>query len=135
MPGGISEPIGLLAFPTIKGAGYSLFALYLNKCFPDSPKNIVVVGISRMLLGFIFGLLLALVSFPFVFETGLGFLFYFFGLVPIRGLEWWLTIRAFYGARTFQEAKKPVLFGVICSFLLDIPALLGLVFASGFWIC
>jgi hypothetical protein len=138
MPGGFSEPSGLLAFPAIKAVGYSAFAIYLNKAFPNNPRNVVIVGISRMLLGLAFGTALAFLSFPFVFVYGLGFVVYLIGLVPVRILEWWIIIKGFYGFERpleWAELKKPILFGVITSFLLDVPALTGLVYAASFWIC
>ncbi|MEO7658999.1 MAG: hypothetical protein ABIV48_05235, partial [Pyrinomonadaceae bacterium] len=82
MPGGITEPLGPLAFPVIKTIGYTAFALYLNKCFPERPRNILMGGFSRMVLGLAIGTALALVSFPFVFVFGIGFLVYLIGLIP-----------------------------------------------------
>lgn len=96
MPGGFTEPLGLLAFPAIKLAGYAAFALYLNKVFPDKPRNVLLVGASRMLLGLAFGTLLAFLSFPFVFVFGIGVLIYIVGLIPVRMLEWWILIKGFY---------------------------------------
>lgn len=138
MPGGISEPIGLLAFPAIKLVGYTAFAIYLNQKFPDNKRNIFLVGFSRMLLGLAFGTALAFLSFPFVFVFGLGIFIYIVGLIPIRVLEWWLIIKGFYNTDpplNFSDVKDSITLGVITSFLLDIPALFGLVHAANFWIC
>ncbi len=134
MPGGLTEPLGLLAFPAIKAAGYTAFAIYLNRVFPNNPRNIFAVGFSRMLLGLGFGTLLAFLSFPF----GIGVLIYIAGLIPIRILEWWILIKGFYSFdRPLERSElvKPVTLGVLTSFLLDIPALTGLVYAADFWIC
>lgn len=138
MPGGITEPLGLIAFPAIKAAGYTAFAFYLNNRFPDKAKNVFIVGISRMLLGLAFGTLLAFLSFPFVFVFGIGLLIYLVGLIPVRVLEWWIIIRGFYSfdrPLKWPDLKEPIFLGVITSFLLDIPALTGLVYAADFWIC
>lgn len=138
MPGGITEPLGLIAFPAIKAAGYTAFAIYLNNRFPDKAKNVFIVGISRMLLGLAFGTLLAFLSFPFVFVFGIGLLIYLVGLIPVRVLEWWIIIRGFYSfdrPLKWPDLKEPIFLGVITSFLLDIPALTGLVYAADFWIC
>lgn len=135
MPGGFSEPLGLLAFPLIKAGGYAAFAIYLNRHFPDSTRNIAYVGMSRMLIGLVFGTVLALLSFPFVFVSGLGLLIYIFGLIPVRCLEWWIIIRIFYGSKPWNEVKVPITFGTIWSFVLDIPALIGAVYTASFWIC
>ena len=138
MPGGLSEPLGLIAFPAIKAAGYTAFAIYLNRKFPNNPRNIFAVGLSRMLLGLGFGILLAFLSFPFVFVFGIGVLIYIIGLIPVRILEWWITIKSFYSLDqplSWSEMSAPITLGVVTSFLLDIPALIGLVYAANFWIC
>ena len=138
MPGGFSEPIGLLAFPAIKAAGYTLYALYLNSIYKDRPRNIFVVGISRMFLGLLFGTALAFLSFPFVFVFGIGIFVYLFGLIPVRVLEWYILIKGFYFAdrkAEWSEIKNSVWLGVLTSFILDIPAIMGLVASAGFWIC
>jgi len=138
MPGGITEPLGLIAFPAIKAAGYTAFAIYLNNRFPDKTRNVFIVGISRMLLGLAFGTVLAFLSFPFVFVFGIGLLIYLVGLNPVRVLEWWIIIRGFYSydrPLKWPDLKEPIVLGVITSFLLDIPALTGLVYAADFWIC
>ncbi len=137
MPGGFTESLGLLAFPAIKLAGYSAFALYLNSIFPNATRNILYVGLSRMLLGLCFGTALAFLSFPFIFVGGLGFFVYIFGLIPVRLLEWYIIIKGFYGPGTVEnnELRKPMWLGVLASFLLDIPALVGVFTAGGFWIC
>jgi hypothetical protein len=138
MPGGISGPLGLLAFPVIKAIGYTAFAVYLNRVFSTRPRNVFAVGIVRTLLGLGFGTILAFLSFPFVFVFGIGLLIYLAGLLPVRVLEWWIILRGFYGGDpplVWAEAKKPIFLGVSTSFLLDIPALTGLVYAADFWIC
>ena len=137
MPGGFGEPLGLLAFPAIKFVGYTAYAIYLNRVFPH-PRNIFAVGATRMLLGLIFGTALAMISFPFAFIGGaLGFLIYLVGLIPVRLLEWYITFKAFYLAagETAPGMKRAMWTGVLVSFLLDIPAIVGLVTATGFWIC
>ena len=138
MPGGFTQPLGLLAFPAIKAAGYTAFAFYLNTVFRQKPRNIFAVGISRMFLGLIFGTCLALLSFPFAAAFDFGFVVYFIGLIPVRILEWWIVIKVFYGSDpplTLSDIRVPLVFGVLASFVLDVPALLGLVYATDFWIC
>jgi hypothetical protein len=138
MPGGIAEPFGILAFPAIKAVGYTAFALYLNRIFPNKPRNILAVGVSRMLIGLAFGTVLAAVSFPFVFYGGIGVVIYLVGLIPVRILEWLIIIKAFYGKDpplTWSDLRVPIFLGVVTSFLLDVPALAGLVYAANFWIC
>lgn len=136
MPGGIGEPLGLLAFPAIKFAGYTAYAVYLNRVFPRQ-RNVFAVGASRMVLGLAFGTILAMLSFPFAFIGGVGLLIYLIGLVPVRLLEWYIILKGFYivAGDDFPDLKRPMWIGVLVSFLLDIPALIGLVTATGFWIC
>lgn len=65
-------------------------------------------------------------------------LIYLVGLIPVRVLEWWIVIKGFYSSDRpleWAELKRPILLGVITSFLLDVPALTGLVYAADFWIC
>ena len=137
MPGGFSDSIGLLAFPAIKFAGYSAFALYLNSIYPNAKRNVLYIGLTRMLLGLGFGTALALLSFPFFFVGSVGFFVYLLGLIPVRFLEWYIIIKGFYGpaAAETDVLMKPIWLGVLVSFLLDIPALIGLFAAGGFWIC
>jgi hypothetical protein len=90
-----------------------------------------------MLLGLVVGTFLTLVSFPLVFSSFFGIFVYIVGLIPVRIFEWWLIIRWFYGAPEggIAEMKTPIILGVVCSFALDIPAIIGVVYAASFWIC
>jgi hypothetical protein len=67
----------------------------------------------------------------------LGILICLVALVPIRLLEWWIIIRVFYDRNTHQREKdwRYVWYGTGWSFLLDIPAIIGLFSTGGFWIC
>ena len=137
MPGGLGNPAALLAFPAVKFIGYTAFAVYLNSAFAPTRRNPLYVGGARMLLGLVFGTALAIFSFPFVFVGGLGILIYVVGLVPVRILEWYIIIKVFYGVDGTQapDIRKVLLLGVVWSFILDIPAIIGFVSADGFWIC
>ena len=139
MPGGIGDPMqGILAFTGIKFAGYSLAALYLNKSYPhDAKVNFLLVGLMRTLIGIVFAFILALVSFPFFHTGGSGFLIYLLGLIPVRLLEWFILIRIFYDEDVVDKRKlwKNLIAATIWSFVLDIPALLGLLLVGSFWIC
>ena len=138
MPGGMSEPIpGGLAFTGIKFVGYSLAGLYLNKSYPDSTAIFLTVGITRTIIGIVFGTILAMFSFPFVFVSGIGLVIYVVGLIPVRLLEWFLIIRFFYD-KNLEDKRKMwwnMFLGTVWSFLLDIPALIGLFVIGDFWIC
>ena len=135
MPGAF---LGLLAFPAIKAVGYTAFTIYLNSVFPNKRRNIFVVGILRMSLGLVLGTGLALLSFPFMLAFDWGFVVYLIGLIPVRMLEWWIVLKVFYDGDpplNWTDVRMPIFIGVVTSFLLDIPALTGLVYAADFWIC
>lgn len=138
MPGGLGDPVqGILIFTGIKLVGYTCAGLYLNRSYPDSKANIFAVGFLRTIIGIAFGTALAMFSFPFLFVGGLGFLIYFFGLIPVRLLEWFIIIKIFYDRELGDRPKmwQNLAFGTGWSFLLDIPALAGFSFFGDFWIC
>jgi hypothetical protein len=138
MPGGLSNPVnGYLVFGAVKLAGYSLAGWRLNRSYPDATANFAVVGITRTVIGMLFGAVLALLAFPFVMLGGLGILVYVAGLIPVRLLEWWIIILLFYDRKKITKQKdwRNVGLGTAWSFALDIPALIGFVATGGFWIC
>ncbi len=139
MPGGITGPVqGYLAFSAVKLAGYSLAGWYLNRRYANATAHFAVVGISRTVIGMVFGTALALVAyFPLVMVGSVGILIYIFGLIPVRLIEWWIIILIFYD-RTRQSMPKDwryAALGTAWSFALDIPALIGVLATAGFWIC
>jgi hypothetical protein len=139
VPGGISDPIqGYLVFSAVKLAGYSLAGYYLNQRYAEATTNFAVVGITRTVIGMIFGAVLGLLSLPFVLVGGLlGILIYVLGLIPVRLLEWWIIIRWFYDPlmQTKQKDWRYASIGTAWSFALDIPAVIGLFATGGLWIC
>lgn len=138
MPGGLSSPVqGYLAFSAVKLAGYSLAGWYLNRRYSNATAHFALVGITRTVVGMIFGAALGLLAFPLVLYGGLGILVYVAGLVPIRLLEWWIVIRLFYDRSMLTKQKdwRYAGLGTAWSFALDIPALIGFVATGGFWIC
>ncbi len=138
MPGGISSgDHNYAAFAVIKLAGYVLAAWHLNRRYADATVHFTLVGLTRTVVGMLFGAALALLAYPLMVFDGLGALVFLLGLIPIRVLEWWIIIRIFYD-RSLERKKedwKYVFLGTIWSFALDIPALLGFIGTSGFWIC
>lgn len=138
MPGGLSSSVnGYLVFGAVKLAGYSLAGWYLNRSYSGETASFAVVGITRTVIGMLFGAGLALLAFPFVMFGGLGILIYIVGLVPVRLVEWWIIIWLFYdrSMMTKQRDWQYVGLGTAWSFTLDIPALIGFVATGGFWIC
>lgn len=135
MPGGLSNPVpGYLVFGAVKLAGYTLAGWFLNRRYSKPRAHFVVVGIARVVIGMVLGALFALLAFPLVLAGGLGIAL--LGIIPVRLLEWWILIRLFYD-RSMQTKRKDWRYaglGTAWSFVLDIPALIGLVATGGFWI-
>jgi hypothetical protein len=97
-----------------------------------------MIGASRTTIGMIAG---ALYFWGISLTTHLipnagGFL-YLAGLVPVRFAEWWLLIWLFYD-RPLQQKKtgwRIVLIATGWSYVIDIPAIGGLILTGGFWVC
>lgn len=71
MPGGLSSSVnGYLVFGAVKLAGYSLAGWSLNRSYSGGTASFVVVGITRTVIGMLFGAGLALLAFPFVMFGG-----------------------------------------------------------------
>ena len=138
MPGGLSSSVnGYLVFGAVKLAGYSLAGWYLNRSYSGATASFAVIGITRTVIGMLFGAGLALLAFPFVMFGGLGILIYLVGLTPVRLIEWWIIVLLFYDRSVMTKQKDwlNVGLGTAWSFALDIPALIGFVATGGFWIC
>ena len=138
MLGGFSsEPTGLIVFATIKLIGYSAFAFYLNRLFPDSAKNFLLVGCARTVIGLAFGSVLTLIGFVATMLAGpIGIILYILVLIPVRFLEWSIVVNGMYKIkRTDPNWKEAIGAGIIWSFILDVPALIGFFSTGGFWIC
>jgi hypothetical protein len=138
MPGGFEDPVqGYLAFGAVKLAGYSLAAWRLNRSYPETGANFGVVGLTRTVIGMVFGSVLGLLALPLVLAGGLGVVVYYLGLIPVRLLEWWIIILLFYDRRAQTKPKdwRYAGFGTAWSYALDIPALIGFFVTGGLWIC
>ena len=141
MPGGFSDPVqGYLAFGAVKFGGYSLAAWYMNRSYPESGAKIPVVGITRTVVGMVFGAVLGLMVLPLVFMSDFGIAsvaVYYLGLVPVRLLEWWIIILIFYDRQIKMKSKDwtNAGLGTAWSYALDIPALVGFLATGGLWIC
>jgi hypothetical protein len=139
MPGGPAPtaPLGLAAFAAIKFVGYSAYSVYLNNLFPDRWRNLFFVGFCRTALGLGFGTALGFLGIIAMLATGPpGFFIYIAALVPTRMLEWWIIVSAMYHVkRDNPSVKKAIGFGILVSFILDVPALMGFFATDPFWIC
>ena len=138
MPGGLANPLtGYVAFSAVKFGGYTFAVWRLNRSYPDHTHNVVAVGATRTGIGMLFGTLLTMLLFPLVFIGSRGLLLGYLVFVPVRLLEWWLIILIFYDRRLVTRAKdwRCAGLGTVWSFVLDAPAIIGLVATGGFWIC
>lgn len=126
--------IGTVIYALIKISGYSLFAKYLNALFAKQ-QNIWKVGLIRTILGVVLGLAHNALFFSF-FNISMGrspiggegtYLFFIF-LILLRITEWGLIIYWFYSKKLDKKARifKAISLGIIWSFILDIPLLMGL---------
>ena len=58
------------------------------------------------------------------------------GLAVLRLAEWWLLLWLFYDRHLSSRRGWGVACGgTVWSFILDIPAAIGYIFAAGVWIC
>lgn len=137
MPAAIPDPVGLAVFGAIKFSGYSLFAIYLNHLFPENKRNLLLVGMIRTIIGFVFGTAVGLVGLIAFMSTGaFGLIAYILALIPLRFIEWLIIVKWMYGASIDDPSwPKGVAAGIGCSFLLDIPAVAGFFSTGGFWVC
>jgi len=136
MPGGLTfdSTQSYIVFGAIKFVGYSLAARYLKTSYPDSNANVLLVGLTRTLIGMFFGAIVGMIGF-WAFEVA--FLVFLLGLLPVRILEWWILLRIFFDRKDEDKRKlgNNIALGVVWSFVLDIPAIFGFIVTGGFWIC
>jgi hypothetical protein len=98
--------------------------------------NILIVGLTRTLIGMAFG-----TAYWWLFGPNIGSAKHLplllLGLVPIRITEWWIVVWLFFDRRGEHISTdwRAVGFGTLCSYLLDIPALLGFCVTGGVSIC
>jgi len=136
---GIDSPVlGYTVFCAVKFAGYSLAAHFLARRYERPQHSSVKVGAVRTLIGMVvgalyFGAQLAIASF-----TNHGNeVAYMVGLAPVRVAEWWFLIWLFYD-RPLEHKRRGwwcVALGVVWSFLLDVPAIYGLLSVTRFYVC
>ena len=138
MPGGLENPLaGYVAFSAVKFGGYTFAAWRLNRSYSERTRNAVAVGATRTGIGMAFGTVLTLLLFPLIFYNGPGLVVGYLVFVPVRLLEWWLIILIFYDRQLETRAKdlRCAGIGTLWSYILDAPAIIGLLATGGFWIC
>lgn len=138
MPGGISldEPQSYITYAVIKTVGYCAASLYFSSRYPHSNSNFLLVGVTRTMLGMLFGGIVGVIGFV---ALEMAMMVFLIGLIPIRFLEWWIIFKVyFYNSKdnlTEQQNIYNLGQGVIWSFMLDIPAICGFLANGGLWIC
>ena len=138
MPGGLTNPItGYVAFGAVKFGGYTLAAWRLNHSYPTEVRNVAAVGGTRTGIGMVIGTVLGFFVLPLVLTGELGFVAYYLLLIPVRLFEWWMILLIFYDRRLQTRAKdwRNASLGTVWSYVLDVPALIGLLATGGMWIC
>ena len=134
MPMDISNPtLGYAAFVGIKFAGYSYFAAdHLNSVYKKR-VNPWFFGAVRTLVGMtVGGLLYFLLQ-----KSNVDTYSLYAALIPIRLLEWLVVIAPFYDPTLSDKGRlfKQSTFGIVVSFLLDIPAAFIGFISAGVWVC
>ncbi|MCW8132533.1 MAG: hypothetical protein KIS92_19450 [Planctomycetota bacterium] len=141
MAAGFSNPaVGFAVFGAVKLAGYTAAAALLRWSYGRSSAPVIVVGLARTVLGVVlgigFGLGMAAVARR--YDTHVNELsFYIVGLIVLRIMEWSLIVWFFFD-RELAQKKKDMLFvalGILWSFFLDVPAIIGLISTGGLSIC
>jgi hypothetical protein len=132
---GGNPTISLLAYTTVKLAGYSFFGKKLNQWYNKTRPRPIVFGAARTLLGIV---------------VGIGSLFLLSGLtsnrealflillIPIRFFEWFLMLYLFFERNNFsiKRISRFSTQGIFFSFALDIPVIFSVfVIPGGVWIC
>ena len=135
MPAGISNPVtGYIGFAAVKLVGYSIAAKYISRAYAAKNRNAFVVGAARMAIGIAVGAAYYLLLDAW---SPSNYLPYLCGLLPIRIGEWWLLVWLFYD-RHFRQPSlgwKVSFAGTAWSYVCDIPAIAGFIYAGGVWIC
>lgn len=139
MPAGVSNPaLGYLAFCAVKLGGYTLAARFLSRVYDQRDKSSWAIGATRTAIGMAAGALyLGLVVLVADAVPRAGGIAYLAGLLPVRIAEWWLLLWMFYD-RPLEHKKRG--WGMVAlmtawSYLIDIPAIAGLILTGGFWVC
>jgi hypothetical protein len=139
MPAGLTDPaLGYVGFVAVKLAGYSLAGWALSQSYARPDVGAVWVGAARTFVGMAAGALyFGLWWASGAFAPGPASYLYLAGLLPVRLAEWWLILWLLYDRKLAQPAKgwRAAILGTAWSYVLDVPAIAGLLAVGGFWIC
>ena len=136
MPGGpvFDSTQSYIVFAAVKFVGYTISTLFFNGRFSDVRANPFLFGVTRTLLGMLLGAAAGLLG---LIALELAFVVFLLGLIPFRIFEWYITLRLVYGkSATFKDSVAAMTaLGLVWSFVLDVPAIIGFIATGGFWIC
>ena len=138
MPAGIENPeLGYLGYAAIKFAGYSLAAALISRKYERDDRNPWLIGGVRTLIGMAAGAVCYGLTGLIPALQPAGGIVFLIGIIPVRIAEWWLLLWLFFDRELKQTQKgwRTVATGLVWSFVLDVPALIGFLLAGGFWIC
>lgn len=143
MPIGVSYdvPASYVTFAAVKAIAYTGYAVVLERWLGSTRAgpvvNVLLVGISRTLLGMaVGGAYLYLCLSLFTARCDESHVTYWMSLLPIRVFEWWLILRLFYKPeRPRRVFIVAIVLGIIVSYLADIPAVFGWLCTGGLWVC
>ena len=143
MPAGPGA-MGFVYFGAAKAVGYTAASVVLKNGYGlrESPKpGIWAVGLTRTLIGIgvgaVYGGLWYFVFSKFIGEDSVPTYYYLF-LLPVRLAEWSLLLWLFFDRGLHDRSRmwKYVVFGTICSYMLDaIGVFAAFVLPGGMWIC
>ncbi len=137
MPGGITFDVSssYITYGVIKLIGYCGASLYFQSKYPNSNSNFLLVGITRTMIGMLFGGIVGVIG---LIQLEIAMLLFLICLIPIRFFEWWIVFKIyFYNPKDINLTDNSYNLGqgVIWSFMLDIPAICGFLANGGLWIC
>lgn len=136
MPGGpaFDSVQSYVAFAAIKFVGYTAAGVFFNTRFQEVRANPFLFGLTRTVIGMSLGAVVGLVGLA-TFELAL--LVFLLGLIPFRIAEWFSTLWVFYRTDPAfpEKSAMNVILGIVWSFGLDLPAIVGFIATGGFWIC
>ena len=120
------EPSGLIIFSIIKYSGYFLFFQIFNT--KENYYNPFLASLIRLVAGLIIGFAIL-----YFFNAGREEIIsvYFTATLIGRIVIWYFLLRILYKKIERQRLFWSVMIGVALSYLLDIPALMGLWFITG----
>ena len=114
------EIVGLGIFSIIKYGGYFLFFKFA--CPRENAPNIYLVALIRLVAGLVVGF-----SIHFAFSTGREiFPVYFSAILVGRLILWFVILSVFYTSLSLREKIMLTVGGTLVSYILDIPAAMGL---------